>query len=328
MVPAAFLLLFAGWADEPLPPLPPPPPGSAEPEAPIAVEPAPPAEAPAAPPPPDAPVASQRLGSAEKKRPCRPRERADACECKTKVEGGLCQPEPVVGAALFGVRLSNTHVAIGSRRSDEIGAALRGGMSLADRNGSVSADFDFLLGGGQAGFEGALGGALDFGVRADVTKEQGPFVRVGVEGRLQGNDAYYYSTLEIPRLTTGWQLVSELTDSMVELGGRGGLVLTGTTRIDLYERSSVGTPEVGFYARVQLPHVRLDGTLIRIFRPEGAGRDPVDLARVALCAGPKKVGVCLEALLVQTVFQVSGTPRTLREGSLANLGVTAGIFDW
>ena len=110
-----------------------------------------------------------------------------------------------------------------------------------------------MLGGGQGGFEGALAGTLDLGYRVPVAEDHGPFGRIGIDGRLQGNDLLYFSMLELPRLTLGWQYLKGKT--VLEAGARGGAILAG-----LYDPGRGRAPQA---ERLRVGRLRL-----------GAGRLP------------------------------------------------------
>jgi len=93
----------------------------------------------------------------------------------------------------------------------------------------------FALGGGSAGLEGTLLGGLTGGFRIPVAARHGAVVRAGAFGYVRGNDAFYASLLELPRIEIGYQLRAPTV--VVELGIDSGAVLTGRSRMgDTYAR--------------------------------------------------------------------------------------------
>src|SRR5690606_4301918 len=137
-----------------------------------------------------------------------------SCDCR----------KPSLELSITGIRPSLTRIS-SARTTNDFGVAFAGAADSYALDGTTHGQLEFVLGGGEAGFEGMLAGVIAVGFRLDVTDEHGPFGRAGFDGRLQGNDRLYFSALELPRLTLGWQLLSDHT--LVELGARGGPILSG-----------------------------------------------------------------------------------------------------
>jgi hypothetical protein len=87
---------------------------------------------------------------------------------------------------------------------------------------------DLGIGGGGGGLEGVVAGSFGFGLRAPFGEQHGPFARVGVGFRYQGNDHFLTSMLEMPEGRVGYQL---MTDSVgLEIGPTVGPVLVGALK--------------------------------------------------------------------------------------------------
>jgi len=140
--------------------------------------------------------------------PCE-KECACAPRCCSKC---ACDRTPKVSLSISGIRGSFTNVAVAGRRGDSaISVALAGAVDIDALDGTTHGAMYFVLGGGQAGFEGARAGTVDFGYRLPVAEDHGPFGRIGFDGRLQGNDLYYFSILELPRGSVGYQYLKGKT---------------------------------------------------------------------------------------------------------------------
>src|SRR5690606_18269391 len=114
---------------------------------------------------------------------------ASGCTCKARCcwhARGSCR-EPDVSLSVAGVRPSLTRVSADGGSSSDVGVGFAGAVDSYALDGTTHGAMQFVLGGGQAGFEGLLAGVIDLGYRIDVTEKQGPFGRAGFDGRIQGN---------------------------------------------------------------------------------------------------------------------------------------------
>ncbi|MEJ7730440.1 MAG: hypothetical protein WKG00_14620 [Polyangiaceae bacterium] len=151
------------------------------------------------------------------------------------------------------------------------------------------------LGGGSAGFDGALGGSVAIGGRFPFTQWSGPVVRAGLEGYLLGNDLIFASLFELPQVQAGWQYMRGRT--VLEIGAKGGAVLTGRLRDpELEGRRVLGTAfEWGGYGSFHLKPMRLDATFTRIEAREEAPGGAVDVLDVSACGIAAYFTACLDA---------------------------------
>ena len=229
---------------------------------------------------------------------------------------------------MTGVRASATH--IGSQiggSSDSLGVAFAGGVETFALDGNSHGSLDWILGGGEAGFEGALAGTLDVGYRIDVTDRQGPFGRAGFNGRMQGNDKYYFSVLELPRLTVGWQYLDGQT--LFEVGAHGGPVISGRYNPgdEGYRRTS-GSLEYGAYGAIQIGIIRINGDVMRIdAKNTGTGR-PVDVARGSLCGLAGKVGICADLMAIRGDADMGVAAGGVQTVTTGYAGLTLGVASW
>jgi len=184
-----------------------------------------------------------------------------------------------------------------------------------------------MLGGGEGGFEGALAGTIDIGYRIPVTEEHGPFGRIGFDGRLQGNDLFYFSFFELSRLTLGWQYLSGKI--VLEGGARGGVVLTG-----LYDPASDGRRalngfEWGGFVSGQAAFLKADASFMRVEARKTLNGTPVDIGRAELCAVGGKLGICLDGMLFRGDAELrASAPGTIHTTSSQYVGLTLGIAGW
>lgn len=195
------VLLASGWARaqplpppaQPYPPLPPPPQSSPP-------QPYPPPQAAPAPTPYPAPSKDE---DAEK-------------------------PGWNLDAESFGLR-GTTLGTTGSDRDARtygLGLAGLGLANLQDRVFTARADALWHLGGGSGGFEGQFGGSVAVGGAWLVDGAHGPFVRVGVQGYLLGNDSFFQSTILFPQGQLGWHIGSR-DGFLLEIGGNVAPMLDG-----------------------------------------------------------------------------------------------------
>lgn len=121
----------------------------------------------------------------------------------------------------------------------------------------------WAIGGGTAGFDGALSGAIGVGPRLPLGRHSGIATRVGLRGFLRGNDVFYGSLFELPRGELGWQIGAGR--SVFEIGATGGAALVGRFSVGGAPATELGAGFAwGGYGLLQLPHVQLGGTWERL----------------------------------------------------------------
>ncbi len=260
-------------------------------------------------------------------------EDSDDCPCDTKCCGWghgrwrrRCN-EPSVSLSVIGVRPALTSVSTDARSSSDIGVGFAGAVDSYALSGKSHASMQWMLGGGQAGFEGQLAGVVEFGHRVDVTEHQGPFGRIGFDGRLQGNDAFYYSALELPRLTAGWQFATKR--AVLELGARGGPILTGRFNPGDGVRSTTGSWEFGGVAAAQVEFFRLEATAFRMDGRNTGDHTPVDVGRATFCAMAGRLGICGDFMALSGSANM-GTPAAvnMQDALVTYMGLTIGASRW
>jgi hypothetical protein len=151
----------------------------------------------------------------------------------------------------------------------------------------------WAIGGGSGGFEGALGAKLAVGWRLPAGEDQGPVLRIGMQGWLQGNDLLYSSLLELPLGQLGWQFTRGKT--VIEVGVQAGPVLTGRYSVGDDASRKLGSSFEGtVYGALHFEHLRVDASFMRIEtkHPVTDERAPIDFARATLCALGSPIGVC------------------------------------
>ncbi len=210
--------------------------------------------------------------------------------------------------------------------TNDVGVGFAGAVDTYALDGTTHGSMQWVLGGSQAGFEGMLAGTIDVGYRIDVTEKQGPFGRAGFDGRMQGNDRLYFSALELPRLTLGYQFLSNKT--VLEMGARGGPILTGRYNpTDTGYRSISGSLEYGAFASVQFDVLRFDATAMRIDARKTGDHSPVDVGRASLCGVAGKVGFCGDFAVMRGNADL-GPGRGNQETIATYAGVTVGVASW
>lgn len=281
------------------------------------------APAPAAPPPPaDAPSTCTAASCA-------------TCSSCSSCRAGSCSrgscscrdSQPKVRLSVTGVRASATRISTPFGQSDSLGLAFAGGVDTYALDGTTHGSLNWVLGGGEAGFEGMLAGTIDLGYRIDVTERQGPFGRAGFDGRMQGNDRLYFSMLELPRLTLGWQYLDGRT--VIEVGARGGPILSGRYNPgdEGYRRLS-GSFEYGGFASAQIDFLRIDANVMRIdAKNTGTGR-PVDVARGSLCGIAGKVGICADVMAFRGDADMGPNAGGMQRTMSTYAGFSVGVASW
>lgn len=238
-----------------------------------------------------------------------------------------CDTTPKVSLSVTGIRGSITRVTSNQTSITDVGASFAGGGDAYALDGSTHAAGYFVLGGGEGGFEGALAGVAEIGYRVPVSESHGPFGRAGFDGRLQGNDDYYFSMLELPRLSLGWQYIEDKI--VLEAGARGGPILTGRYNPgpEGYRRLS-GSFEWGGFVAAQIDFLRADVSVMRIEARKTGSGTPVDMARANLCGVAGKVGVCADFMLIRGDADMGPTGGGFQKATTAYGGITFGIAAW
>jgi hypothetical protein len=168
------------------------------------------------------------------------------------------------------------------------------------------------IGGGGAGFEGTFLAGFAGGFRVPFGERHGPVFRAGALGYLRGNDAFYASLLELPQVQVGYQYLRGRT--VLELGMTSGAVLVGRHRVGDAERRIVGGGlEIGTYASVQIPWVRLGTALVRLPTDDGLGT-PVRAAEGTLCVIATPFAICADGRATSTdaITAPGATPSEVR----------------
>lgn len=273
----------------------------------------------------ESPCSSEEKSSSEESKDGSERdEKKDACRCR-------CRRKSDVELSVTGIRPSVTRVANGSTTTTDLGVAFAGaadGYALKD---TAHTQAQWVLGGGQAGFEGMLAGVIELGYRANVTEKTGPFGRAGFDGRLQGNDRLYFSALELPRMSLGWQFMSQKT--VLEMGGRAGPILTGRFNPgDDGVRSISGSMEVGAFASMQFDFIRLEANAMRIDAKKTGDHSPVDIGHAALCGIAGKLGICVDMTMFRGSARFGGPPGSptahFDQAVATYAGITLGAASW
>lgn len=181
------------------------------------------------------------------------------------------------------------------------------------------------IGGGTGGFEGALAGDVLMGWRAPVSAHHGPVFRVGMGGELTGNQRLYFSRLELPVAQLGYQYAEART--LLELGARGGPILTGRYNVGNDASRDLGTSlEWGAYAAAHTAHTRLSVSVMRIEARDTFPDTPVDVGRGTFCVYPGAMALCLDG----SIFRGDVTwaiPLAQDQATSVYAGLSLGLFE-
>ena len=226
-------------------------------------------------------------------------------------------------AGVWGLRGAVTRIQ-GARADDGVTLAFSSEGQEYGRKGIFSARSTHRLGigGGAAGFDGALAGSFAGGVRIPVGERHGPVVRIAMQGWLLGNGAFYSSLFELPGVQLGYQYMSRRV--LVEIAATTGVVLIGRYRGgEAYSRDLGHGFEVGAHASIQAPWVRLGASVMR-FPTHDDVSGPVDMAEATLCVVASPIAICADgrALRGDAITSPGAPPSEVR--SLYG-GITAGF---
>ncbi len=267
--------------------------------------------------------------------PCRGRCSSSCCNsCRYGRCSGSCGGssscscrKPSLSLSVTGLRGSFTRVSSATAgTSDALGLGFAGGVDTYALDGTTHGSLHWVLGGGQAGFEGKLAGEIDFGYRIDVTEQTGPFGRAGFDGRMQGNDQLYFSALELPRLQLGWQYLGGKT--LVEAGARGGAVLVGRYNPHDEGRRALSGFEYGAFATAQIDWLRMEGTVYGIDSRKTLNGRAVDVGRASICAVAGKVGICGDWMFLRGDADLGPNAGGVQTAMSTYAGVSIGVASW
>lgn len=238
-----------------------------------------------------------------------------------------CREEPKVTLSIVGAKFQGTSVAAGPATDTAFGAAIAGTVDSYALDGTTHGWMQFAIGGGEAGFDGALAGTIDVGYRVDVSEKHGPFGRVGFDGRIQGNDLLFFSHLEIPRLTLGYQYLDGKT--VLEAGLRGGPIITGRLKPGVEGRRSLSRAlEWGGFVAAQYDLVRADVSFMRAEARQTLNETPVDIGQAKLCLMGSKFGGCFDGMIFRGDADMGPAYGGIRSTTSMFLGVTIGVVGW
>jgi hypothetical protein len=247
------------------------------------------------------------------------------CEMRCCPKCG-CGVEPKISLSVVGLRGAVTNVDTQTVSDSAFGIGVAGAAESYALDGATHASGSFMLGGGGAGFEGTLAGVLDIGHRFDVTPEHGPFGRIGLDGRLQGNDLHYFSMFELPRVTIGWQYLHGRT--AIEGGLRGGAILAGLYNPAEDGRRKLNGFEWGAFGTAQIEFLRFDVSLMRIEARKTLNGTPVDVVRGAVCGVSGKFGICFDVMVLRGDAYMRANDAGVRDTTTQYIGLMIGAGEW
>lgn len=247
----------------------------------------------------------------------------------------------LVGNAVFGAQgtLTQSIGAAGSQLDTAGGAGfwIQANALQApwDRNRTFRLTIWGSLGGGGAGFEGAVGSEGAFGLRwseplvqprpddpfaiplddsaerADETVWHAVVARLGYATHITHDDRVESSLVEVPRLELGYQILGSFA---LEARAHAGVVLTGNLRME--EGSRPIQPSMGWGGRFSLMGRLglLEAGLQRIQAFEDDGLGPVDIADARICVHTSRkpgatFGICGNGRVERMTIQTGGGDR-------------------
>jgi len=182
------------------------------------------------------------------------------------------------------------------------------------------------LGAGSAGTEGAVGGAIDFGVRVPISLVSGPVVRIGPSGWLLGHDALQLSMIEPLRLSAGFQRL--IGDVLLEGGVTTGVLGHGRFAAAGSSTGLSGSFELGHYLAVRLGGFLFDGRVTYVQPgPFGSASD-LGILQLGGCLHPRPVAACVEVRYLQSQLRMRLRPvaRAAQETArVLYVGLTFGL---
>lgn len=248
-----------------------------------------------------------------------------ACEMRCCTKCG-CSTVPKVSLSVVGLRAAFTSVDTQTVNESAMGVGFAGMAESYALDGATHGAMSFMLGGGGAGFEGTLAGVIDIGHRFDVTPDHGPFARIGLDGRLQGNDLHYFSMFELPRVTLGWQYLK--ANVAIEGGLRGGAILAGLYNPAEDGRRKLNGWEWGAFGAAQIEFLRFDVSLMRIEARKTLNGTPVDVVRGGVCGVSGHFGICLDAMVLRGDADMRANAAGTRDTTTQYIGLMLGAGEW
>ena len=244
--------------------------------------------------------------------------------CRKKKE-----KKPWERGSIFGVRLAALNTNGAEKDGTFIGAMVAAQSEQYHVGRIYSGHYNSYgyLGGGSAGFEGGLGGTLMFGARAPFGDKHGPLARVGTSMEMQGNKRFYYSRLVLPMAEVGYQYTPSLY-TILELGGRGGAVISGRYNTGHRTRRELGDGsfEWGFYGAAHTKHSRFDLSYTRIQADDNYPGGAVGTLRGVGCGYVSRLGVCGDVMIITGKGYI-GLPRVPFDVTTVYAGLTVGVID-
>lgn len=173
-----------------------------------------------------------------------------------------------------------------------------------------------VIGGGGAGFEGALQGNFGFGARLPAGQYHGPIARAAFFGSLRGNDAYYFSLIDVPQGQLGWQYLRGRWT--FELAGTAGWAIDGRTRAGELASAHLNGLERGAYLSASTPNLQISGRFMRI---DTISNNPdSDIAQGSVCANALAFALCGDVS-----WQRTAAPNTNLQADAFYGGFTVGF---
>ncbi len=214
----------------------------------------------------------------------------DPQQAATKAED---DPVLALGHMLIGVQLAGT-VAPG-KPSLGLGASALSWTEIFEGTEEKNLHLEtfFSLGGGSAGFEGALQGKRLWGALFRSGAHNGLAARIGFHGWIWGNNQLYSSLLSVPEGELGWQFARGRF--LFEAGVHGGAVLVGRYRPGVEESRKLGrSVDYGAYASIITEQTQVSLEMTRVDSlPWNSDEKPVDDLHGTLCLIPIPVALCL-----------------------------------
>jgi hypothetical protein len=213
--------------------------------------------------------------------------------------------------SLLGVKASAMHLWGGDHARDDAALLTTYFTEHYGTRKKVSGHFLAFgaIGGGTAGTEGSVGGALDFGYRGPIADTKGIFVRAGPSAFVLGNHDLHLSLIEPLESRVGYQYLDG--DRLFEWGMTFGHLLIGRFKGPDSSRELEGGEQLRSYFIVRSTAVRLEASIANVRAASNARTSSIWLSRAAGCGYPRPLAICLEALYVTRV----GDGATNRSGA-------------
>jgi hypothetical protein len=163
------------------------------------------------------------------------------------------------------------------------------------------------LGAGSAGTEGALSGAIDFGLRLPISLVSGPVLRVGPNGWLFGHDALQLRMLEPLRISAGFQRL--IGDTLLEGGLTAGLLGSGRFAAAGQSTSLSGALALGHYLAAHVGSFRFDGRVVQLQSGPFQANARLGLVQLEACAYAHPLVLCVDVRHIQSRLAGANTRR-------------------